>query len=100
MGNGIDIVQGGTSQGYAGNDARDDVLRINKKKKKSLNVPMMDNCKEKRKNSLDEHAVDTQGYIAHDDDDLEDELQDEIRTKGFIKGSMAWSRRLLMNIIS
>merc|ERR1712129_349931 len=51
--------------------------------KNSLNVPMM--------HSLDASAVDTQRYIAHgnEDDDLtEEEFGDDIRTKGFIKGSI------------
>merc|ERR1712228_1088335 len=68
----------------------------NIKKQNSLNVPY----NFRKKDSLDEHAVDTQGYIAHHDeeDEYDEQFMDgqdgseihgsEIRTRGFIKGSI------------
>merc|ERR1712228_431707 len=73
-----DFVQGGTSKGYSFQNGL-----VGNEKKNALNIPDYVN----RKDSLDENAVNTDGYIA---DEYDEQFMngDEIRTKGFIKGSI------------
>lgn len=73
-----DFVQSGTSKGYKYQNGL-----VENERKNVLNIPDYVN----RKDSLDENAVDTDGYIA-DEYDEQFMNDNEVRTKGFIKGSI------------